>query len=133
MLLLAVTAALLAPAAAAAAAVPDVPDAAPAPGGGAAASAAADAAAPPRARANATEGLFSWRPGRVRALLLTDCAKYQDWQAIAAAFAWRESGQPGGFTHVANCADKERAAYPKGMLAYAETHFAPQVRTRRRR
>ena len=32
--------------------------------------------------------LINSRPGDVRTLLLTDCAKYQDWQKIAAAFVW---------------------------------------------
>jgi hypothetical protein len=72
--------------------------------------------------------LFSSRPGNVHALLLTDCAKYQDWQTIAAAFAWRESGQPGAITRVANCKEADRANYPKGMLDYVQTHMAPEVR-----
>jgi hypothetical protein len=72
--------------------------------------------------------LISSRPGNVRALLLTDCAKYQDWQTIAAAFAWRESGQPGSITRVANCNEKDRANYPQAMLDYVDTHMAPEVR-----
>jgi hypothetical protein len=74
--------------------------------------------------------LISSRPGNVHALLLTDCAKYQDWQTIAGAFAWRESGQPGAITRVANCNEKDRANYSQAMLAYVDTLMAPEVRAR---
>ena len=76
--------------------------------------------------------LISWRPGDVRVLLLTDCAKYQDWQTIAAAFAWRESGQPGGITRVANCKEEDRNKYPQAMLDYIDTFMAPEVRRQAR-
>lgn len=88
-------------------------------------------AAPSRAARDPESGLpalISWRPGDVRVLLLTDCAKYQDWQTIAGAFAWRESGQPGGLTRVANCKEEDRAKYPQAMLDYVDTHMAPEVR-----
>ncbi|GBF96079.1 peptidyl serine alpha-galactosyltransferase [Raphidocelis subcapitata] len=71
--------------------------------------------------------LVSSRPGNVHALLLTDCAKYQDWQTIAGAFAWRESGQPGSITRVANCNEKDRGNYSQAMLAYVDTHMAPEA------
>lgn len=60
-------------------------------------------------------------------LILTDCAHYQDWQTIAAAFAWRESGQPGTVTRVANCDEKGTKGYSKDMLEYVSTHMAKQV------
>lgn len=60
-------------------------------------------------------------------MLLTDCAKYQDWQTVAGAYAWRESGMSGAFTRVANCNEKDRASYPKAMLDYVDTHMAPEV------
>jgi hypothetical protein len=74
--------------------------------------------------------LLSSRPGNVHTLILTDCHKYQDWQTIAAAYAWRDSGQPGSVTRVANCDEKDTATYPKEMLDYVQTHMAPQVRHR---
>jgi hypothetical protein len=89
----------------------------------------APAASPaPAAAGKDLPPLISHRPGDVRVLLLTDCAKYQDWQTIAGAYAWRESGQPGGFTRVANCDEKDRKNYPKAMLDYVDTHMAPMVR-----
>ncbi len=78
--------------------------------------------APP---ASAEVGL-SERPGNVHTLILTDCAKYQDWQTIAAAFAWRESGQPGKVTRIANCNEKDTKVYSKAMLDVVHTHMAPQ-------
>lgn len=46
----------------------------------------------------------------------TPAPRPQDWQAIAAAFAWRESGQPGKITRIANCNEKDTKAYNKEML-----------------
>lgn len=71
--------------------------------------------------------LINTRPGNVLCLILTDCAKYQDWQTIAAAFAWRVSGQPGSMVRVANCNEEDTKKYDKKMLAYVKTHMAPQV------
>jgi hypothetical protein len=72
--------------------------------------------------------LLSKRPGNVLTMILTDCAKYQDWQTVAAAFAWRQSGQPGSVIRVANCNEKDTNNYDKHMLDYVETHMAKQVR-----
>jgi hypothetical protein len=72
--------------------------------------------------------LLSKRPGNVLTMILTDCAKYQDWQTVAAAFAWRQSGQPGSVIRVANCNEKDTKAYDPKMLDYIETHMAKQVR-----
>lgn len=72
--------------------------------------------------------LLSKRPGNVLTMILTDCAKYQDWQTVAAAFAWRQSGQPGSVIRVANCNEKDTKNYDKHMLDYVETHMAKQVR-----
>jgi hypothetical protein len=72
--------------------------------------------------------LFNSRPGNVLCLILTDCAKYQDWQTLAAAFAWRHSEQPGSMVRVANCNEKDTKDYDKKMLDYVTTHMAPQVR-----
>lgn len=72
--------------------------------------------------------LPSKRPGNVLTMILTDCAKYQDWQTVAAAFAWRQSGQPGSVIRVANCNEKDTKAYDPKMLDYVETHMAKQVR-----
>lgn len=71
--------------------------------------------------------LPSKRPGNVLTMILTDCAKYQDWQTVAAAFAWRQSGQPGSVIRVANCNEKDTKAYDPKMLDYVETHMAKQV------
>jgi hypothetical protein len=71
--------------------------------------------------------LLSRRPGNVLTMILTDCAKYQDWQMIAAAFAWRQSDQPGSVIRVANCNEKDTASYDKRMLDYVDTHLAKQV------
>lgn len=60
-------------------------------------------------------------------MVLTDCAKYQDWQVIAAAFAWRRSGQGGSVVRVANCNEKDTKNYDKKMLEYVDTHMAPLV------
>ena len=71
--------------------------------------------------------LPSSRAGTVHTLILTDCAKYQDWQTVAAAYAWRDSGQPGAVTRVANCNEQDTKKYDKKMLDYVTTHMAPQV------
>jgi hypothetical protein len=71
--------------------------------------------------------LPSSRPGTVHTLILTDCAKYQDWQTVAAAYAWRDSGQAGAVTRVANCNAEDTKKYDKKMLDYVNTHMAPQV------
>jgi hypothetical protein len=71
--------------------------------------------------------LINSRSGNVLCLILTDCAKYQDWQTLAAAFAWRHSGQPGSVIRVANCNEKDTQNYDKKMLDYVKTHMAPQV------
>jgi hypothetical protein len=60
-------------------------------------------------------------------MILTDCAKYQDWQTIAAAFAWRQSGQPGSVIRVANCNEGDTKKYDPKMLDYVQTHMAKQV------
>lgn len=62
----------------------------------------------------------------VHTLILTDCAKYQDWQTIAAAFAWRESGQPGNVTRVVNCSPAETKSYGKVMMEVLPTFWARQ-------
>jgi hypothetical protein len=72
--------------------------------------------------------LINSRPGNVLCLILTDCANYQDWQTIAAAFAWRHSGQPGSMVRVANCNPEDTKKYDTKMLDYVKTHMAPQVR-----
>lgn len=72
--------------------------------------------------------LLSQRPGNVLTMILTDCAKYQDWQTVAAAFAWRQSGQPGSVIRVANCNEQDTKNYDKRMLDYVQTHMAKQVR-----
>jgi hypothetical protein len=61
----------------------------------------------------------------VHSLLLTDCGKYQDWQALAGYFAWQESGHPGKFTRIANCNPDDVKKYPKAMVEAMPTHFAP--------
>jgi hypothetical protein len=71
--------------------------------------------------------LLSQRQGSVLSLMMTGCSKYQDWQAVAAAFAWRQSGQPGSLVRVANCDDKGRKDFMPGMLEYVATHMAKQV------
>jgi hypothetical protein len=71
--------------------------------------------------------LLSQRPGNVLTMILTDCAKYQDWQTIAAAFAWRQSGQPGSVIRVANCNEQDTKKYNPKMLDYVQTHMAKQV------
>lgn len=71
--------------------------------------------------------LLSQRPGNVLTMILTDCAKYQDWQTIAAAFAWRQSGQPGSVIRVANCNEQDTKKYDPKMLDYVQTHMAKQV------
>jgi hypothetical protein len=75
-----------------------------------------------------SSALINERPGNVLTMILTDCAKYQDWQTIAAAFAWRQSGQPGSVIRVANCNQEDTKKYSKKMLDYVETHMAKQVR-----
>jgi hypothetical protein len=65
--------------------------------------------------------------GKVRTLLLTGCGPDQDWQAIAAAFAWRGSGQPGALTRLASCEDGGRRATPRAVLDYVDTEFVPDV------
>eukprot|EP00775_Hariotina_reticulata_P011815 gene11815-11959_t len=70
--------------------------------------------------------LLSSRPGNVLILLLTDCAKYQDWQTIAAVYAWRHSKQPGSLVRVANCNEHDSKTYDRRMLDYVQTHMAPQ-------
>jgi hypothetical protein len=62
----------------------------------------------------------------VHTLILTDCAKYQDWQTIAAAFSWRESGQPGNVTRVVNCSPAETKSYGKMMMEVLPTFWARQ-------
>lgn len=84
--------------------------------------------APGAGAATGAPPLVSRRAGPVHTLLLTDCAKYQDWQTVAGAFAWRESRQPGAITRIANCKEEDRARYPKALLEYVDTHFAPEVR-----
>lgn len=71
--------------------------------------------------------LLSQRPGNVLTMILTDCGKYQDWQTIAAAFAWRQSGQPGSVIRVANCNEQDTKKYDPTMLDYVQTHMAKQV------
>lgn len=71
--------------------------------------------------------LVNSRPGNVLALVLTDCGIYQDWQAVAAAFAWRRSGQEGSLVRIANCKDEDVAEYDPKMLEYMDTHVAPLV------
>jgi hypothetical protein len=71
--------------------------------------------------------LPSSRPGNVLILLLTDCAKYQDWQTIAAVYAWRQSKQAGSLVRVANCNEQDSKSYDPRMLDYVQTHMAPQV------
>lgn len=80
-----------------------------------------------RASAASRYELINSRPGNVLALILTGCEEYQDWQAIAAAFAWRHSGQPGSMVRVANCNEKDTKKYDKRMLEYMKTHMAPDV------
>lgn len=75
-----------------------------------------------------TAVLLSQRPGNVLTMILTDCAKYQDWQTVAAAFAWRQSGQPGAVIRVANCNEQDTKKYDTHMLDYVQTHMAKQVR-----
>eukprot|EP00878_Enallax_costatus_P023272 GHUV01024743.1.p1 GENE.GHUV01024743.1~~GHUV01024743.1.p1 ORF type:complete len:564 (+),score=175.47 GHUV01024743.1:251-1942(+) len=70
--------------------------------------------------------LINSREGNVLTLILTDCAKYQDWQTIAAAFAWRHSPQGGSMVRVANCNADDTKNYDKKMLDYVHTHMAPQ-------
>lgn len=72
--------------------------------------------------------LVNSRPGNVLVFILTECGKYIDWQTIAAAFAWRVSGQQGSMVRVANCNEEDTKKYNKKMLAYVKTHMAPQVR-----
>lgn len=72
--------------------------------------------------------LLSQRPGNVLTMILTDCAKYQDWQTVAAAFAWRQSGQPGAVIRVANCNEQDTKKYDTHMLDYVQTHMAKQVK-----
>jgi hypothetical protein len=62
----------------------------------------------------------------IHTLILTDCAKYQDWQTIAAAFSWRESGQPGNVTRVVNCSPEETDKYGKVMMEVMPTFWARQ-------
>ena len=69
---------------------------------------------------------FSGEQADVHTLILTDCAKYQDWQTIAAAFSWRESGQPGNVTRVVNCSPQETQAYGKVMMEVLPTFWARQ-------
>jgi hypothetical protein len=85
------------------------------------------AAAAAAAAAGVAQEIINERPGNVLTMILTDCAKYQDWQTIAAAFTWRHSGQPGAVVRVANCNEEEASKYDKNMLAYVNTHMAPQV------
>lgn len=66
------------------------------------------------------------RKNDVHTLVLTDCAKYQDWQTIAAAFSWRESGQPGNITRVVNCSPDETKNYGKIMMEVMPTFWARQ-------
>lgn len=69
------------------------------------------------------------RPGNVLTMILADCGKYQNWLSVAAAFAWRQSGQPGSMIRVANCAPNE--ANDPGSLKiaqYVKTFIAKQVR-----
>lgn len=62
----------------------------------------------------------------IQTLVLTDCAKYQDWQTIVAAFAWRESGQPGNLTRVVNCSPTQTESYSKVMMEVMPTFWARQ-------
>jgi len=62
----------------------------------------------------------------IHTLILTDCAKYQDWQTVAAAFAWRESGQPGNVTRVVNCSPEDAKRYGKVMMEVLPTFWARQ-------
>jgi hypothetical protein len=62
----------------------------------------------------------------IQTLVLTDCAKYQDWQTIVAAFAWRESGQPGNVTRVVNCSPDQSESYGKIMMEVMPTFWARQ-------
>lgn len=71
--------------------------------------------------------LANSREGNVLTLILTDCSPYQDWQTIAAAFAWRRSGQEGSIVRVANCNPEDTENYSKKMLDYVQTHMAPLV------
>jgi peptidyl serine alpha-galactosyltransferase len=60
----------------------------------------------------------------IHTLVLTECAKYQDWQTIVAAFAWRESGQPGNVTRVVNCSPKDTTQYGQMMMELMPTFWA---------
>ncbi|GBF90906.1 hypothetical protein Rsub_03761 [Raphidocelis subcapitata] len=64
-------------------------------------------------------------PGAVHTVFLTDCSPYSDWQALAMAFGWRDSGQSGRLTRVMCCTEEERAAYPGDKLSLVPTHVAP--------
>lgn len=75
----------------------------------------------------AEAALVNQRPGNVLTMILTGCSEYQDWQTIAAAFAWRQSGQPGSVIRVANCDEKDMKNYDPRMLDYVATHIAKQV------
>lgn len=60
----------------------------------------------------------------IHTLVLTECAKYQDWQTIVAAFAWRESGQPGNVTRVVNCSPGNTEQYGRMMMELMPTFWA---------
>jgi hypothetical protein len=76
--------------------------------------------------------LLSSRPGDVLTVISTGCDRYQDWQSVAAAFAWRRSGQPGELLRIANCNTHEKANTSDAMLAYVPTLHGKQVRLRSR-
>lgn len=60
----------------------------------------------------------------IHTLVLTECANYQDWQTIVAAFAWRESGQPGNVTRVVNCPPDRTKSYTQLMMEVMPTFWA---------
>lgn len=77
---------------------------------------------------NAAEAaLLNQRPGNVLTMIVTDCGKYQEWQTVAAAFAWRQSGQPGSAVRVATCDEKVTNTYEPLKLVNITTHMAKSV------
>jgi hypothetical protein len=63
----------------------------------------------------------------VLTLMSTSCNAYQDWQSVAAAFAWRQSGQPGRILRVANCDEGDTLANRTSMLGYVSTLLGRRV------
>ena len=54
-------------------------------------------------------GVLSKDP--VHILYVTDCTSYSDWQSVAFAFSFRNSGQKGHATRVMCCTDEEKQKY----------------------